>query len=150
MNIDEVSRKLRQRPPFLMIERVTELVEGERAVGIKNVSINEPYFAGHFPDSPIMPGVLVIECCAQLCSIAVTKGDAADDPRLYVLLKVDNFKFVRPIIPGDTLTVSVVKTRDAGPLVSFDATVKVGNTLCAKGSLTFTATDRENIYADKE
>ena len=71
MNIMEVNKRLRQRPPFQMIEKVLELVPGESARGTKNVCINEPYFMGHFPEVPIMPGVLVIESCAQLCSLAI-------------------------------------------------------------------------------
>lgn len=149
MNIDWVNRKIKQRPPFQMIERVTEIVPGESATGIKNVSVNEPYFTGHFPDAPIMPGVLIIESCAQLCSIVMNVDEQADSDVLYVLLKVDGFKFVKPVIPGDTLTVSVNKTRAGGTIVSFDATVSVGNTLCAKGSMTFTAVDKSTVYADK-
>ena len=133
-----------------MREKVIEYEAGESAVGIKNVSVNEPYFVGHFPDAPIMPGVLVIEACAQLCSIVMTEGNVhEDDGVLYVLLKVDGFKFVKPIIPGDTLKISVKKTRAGGPLVAFDASVSVGDTLCAKGSMTFTVTDKAGIYADK-
>ncbi len=149
MNIDWVNRKIKQRPPFQMIERVTEIVPGESACGIKNVSINEPYFIGHFPDAPIMPGVLIIESCAQLCSIVMNVDEKADDGMLYVLLKVDNFKFVKPIVPGDTLTVSVKKTRAGGSIVSFDATVSVGAAVCAKGSMTFTAVDKAAVYAEK-
>ncbi|MCH5351360.1 MAG: 3-hydroxyacyl-ACP dehydratase FabZ [Clostridiales bacterium] len=150
MNIDWVNTKIKQRPPFQMIEKVLEYEAGESAVGIKNVSVNEPYFVGHFPDAPIMPGVLIIEACAQLCSIVMTSGDVNDDDKvLYVLLKVDGFKFVKPVIPGDTLKISVKKTRAGGPLVAFDATVTVGDTLCAKGSMTFTVTDKAGIYADK-
>ena len=71
MNIYEVNRRLKQRPPFQMIERVTELTPGEAAVGLKTVSVNDPWFAGHFPGEPILPGVLIIESCAQLCSLTV-------------------------------------------------------------------------------
>lgn len=148
MNIDEVNKRIRQRPPFQMIERVLEFEAGESAHGIKNVSINEPYFIGHFPDAPIMPGVLIVESCAQLCSIVMSDGVAADG-MLYVLLKVDGFKFVKPVIPGDTLDITVKKTRAGGTIVSFDAVVTVNGTLCAKGSMTFTAMDRANVYAAK-
>ncbi len=69
LNINDINKRIKQRPPFQMIERVTEWTPGESATGIKNVCINEPYFMGHFPDAPIMPGVLIIESCAQLCSL---------------------------------------------------------------------------------
>lgn len=148
MNIDEVNKRIRQRPPFQMIERVLEYSAGESARGIKNVSINEPYFMGHFPDAPIMPGVLIVESCAQLCSIVMSDQGVADGI-LYVLLKVDGFKFVKPVIPGDTLDITVKKTRAGGTIVAFDAVVTVGGTVCAKGSMTFTAIDRDSVYASK-
>lgn len=79
---------------------------------LKNVSINEPYFMGHFPDAPIMPGVLIIESCAQLCSLVIDDGGKSrEEGKLYVLLKVDGFKFVKPVIPGDTLDITVTATR---------------------------------------
>lgn len=146
MTIAEINKKIKQRPPFQMIERVLEIQPGESARGIKNVSVNEPYFAGHFPDAPVMPGVLVIECCAQLCSLAMDNGEAQDESKLYVLLKVDNFKFVRAVIPGDTLDITVTKTRSGGPLTSFDAVVKVDGSVFAKGSMTFTAVDKAGVY----
>jgi len=149
MNIDWVNGRLKQRPPFQMIERVTEFVPNESACGIKNVSINEPYFTGHFPNAPIMPGVLIVEACAQLCSIVMSGEGEEETDVLRVLLKVDNFKFVKPVIPGDTLVIKVKKTREGGPLVCFDATASVGSTVCAKGSMTFTAVDKSAVYADK-
>ena len=144
MNINDINKRIKQRPPFQMIERVLELTPCESARGIKNVSINEPYFMGHFPDTPIMPGVLIIESCAQLCSLVMDADDMAD--KLYVLLKVDNFKFVKPVIPGDTLDITVNKTRAGGVLISFDAVVRVGENIHAKGSITFTAIDKESVY----
>ena len=141
MNIYEVNRHLRQRPPFQMIERVLELTPGVSAVGTKTVSANDPWFAGHFPGTPLLPGVLIVETCAQLCSLTVESGAEQDD-RLYVLLKVDNFKFLHPVIPGDVMTVTVTKKSGAGPLISFDAQVTVDGQLRSKGSLSFTAMDR--------
>ena len=72
MNLLEINKRIKQRPPFQMIERVLELTPDESAVGIKNVSVNEPYFTGHFPEIPIMPGVLITEAAAQLCSLVIT------------------------------------------------------------------------------
>ena len=115
MNIMEVNKRLRQRPPFQMIEKVLEVTPGESARGTKNVCINEPYFMGHFPDAPIMPGVLIIESCAQLCSLVI-EDDGVDNDMLYVLLKVDSFKFVKPVIPGDVLDITVNKTKSGGTL----------------------------------
>ena len=88
MNINEVQKRIKQRPPFQMIEKVLEVEDGEYAKGIKCVSVNEPYFAGHFPDAPIMPGVLVIEACAQLCSITM-ESQGTEGDKIYVLLKCE-------------------------------------------------------------
>ena len=145
MNIFEISQKIAQRPPFQMIERVLELVPGERATGLKNVSVNEPYFTGHFPGTPIMPGVLIVESCAQLCSLVIEKDEKTFDENLYVLLKIDGFKFVKPVIPGDQLVISVNKTRGGGVIVGFDAVVKVDDAIFAKGSLTFTAIPKASV-----
>ncbi|MDE7365805.1 MAG: beta-hydroxyacyl-ACP dehydratase, partial [Lachnospiraceae bacterium] len=86
MNLLEINERIRQRPPFQMIERVTELEPGKSATGIKCVSVNEPYFEGHMPGYPIMPGVLLIETCAQLCSLVIEQ-DGIDDSKIHVLLK---------------------------------------------------------------
>ncbi len=144
MNIIDINKRIKQRPPFQMIEKVTEINPGESATGIKNVSINEPYFMGHFPDAPIMPGVLIIESCAQLCSLVI--DEKKDENLLYVLLKVDNFKFIKPVLPGDTLCITVNLTRKAGTLVSFDAKVDVDGETRAKGAMTFTAVAKETVY----
>ena len=145
MYINEINEKIKQRPPFQMIDRVIELVPNESATGIKCVSVNEPHFIGHFPGAPIMPGVLIVESCAQLCSLVVESDDA--DEKLYVLLKIDGFKFVKPVIPGDTLTITVKKTRAGGNVFGFDAEVKVDGNVHAKGSLLFTAVDSSAVYS---
>lgn len=150
MNINDINKKIKQRPPFQMIERVLELEPNVSARGTKNVSVNEPYFMGHFPDAPVMPGVLVIESCAQLCSLVIDNGEAQESDKLYVLLKVDNFKFVKPVIPGDTLDITVTKTRSGGPLTSFDAVVKVDGKTYAKGAMTFTSVEKEAIFGHAE
>lgn len=146
MNLLEIDRRLKQRPPFQMIERVLELEENVSARGIKNVSVNEPYFAGHFPDTPIMPGVLIIECAAQLCSLVIPPDDAAQD-KLYVLLKVSDFKFLKPVVPGDTLVIDVRVTRATASAYEFSCVVTVDGTVKAKGTLLFTSMDRDAVYA---
>lgn len=145
LNIYEIGERIAQRPPFQMVERVTELEPGISATGIKNVSVNEPYFVGHFPGTPIMPGVLVVESCAQLCSLVIEKKPGDLDDKLYVLLKIDGFKFVKPIIPGDQLELSVVKTKSGGSLIGFDCSVKVNGTVHAKGALTFTTIPKDSL-----
>lgn len=134
MNINEVQKRIKQRPPFQMIEKVLEVEDGEYAKGIKCVSVNEPYFAGHFPDAPIMPGVLVIEACAQLCSITM-ESQGTEDDKIYVLLKCEEFKFLRPVIPGDCLEIEVRKESGGAGLVKFNAKVTVDGKVKAKGIL---------------
>lgn len=147
MNLLEINKRIKQRPPFQMIERVIELEPNVSAVGIKNVSVNEPYFAGHFPDAPIMPGVLIIECAAQLCSLVIAPENAANDEnKLYVLLKVRDFKFLKPVIPGDTLTISVNCTMASAAAYEFSAVISVGDTVKAKGSMLFTSMDKDAVY----
>lgn len=145
MNINEVQKRIKQRPPFQMIEKVLEVEDGEYAKGIKCVSVNEPYFAGHFPDAPIMPGVLVIEACAQLCSITM-ESQGTEDDKIYVLLKCDEFKFLRPVIPGDCLEIEVRKESGGAGLVKFNAKVTVDGKVKAKGILAFTSMNKEDIY----
>ena len=145
MNINEVQKRIKQRPPFQMIEKVLEVEDGEYAKGIKCVSVNEPYFAGHFPDAPIMPGVLVIEACAQLCSITM-ESQGTEDDKIYVLLKCEEFKFLRPVIPGDCLEIEVRKESGGARLVKFNAKVTVDGKVKAKGILAFTSMNKEDIY----
>lgn len=131
-----------------MVEKVLEIVPGESVKALKNVSVNEPYFMGHFPDSPIMPGVLVIESAAQACSLAI-EADGTDEKTIYVLLKVKDFKFVKPIIPGDTMIIDCKKTMGSSGLFSFAVTISVDGKARAKGELMFTAVDKETIYAEE-
>lgn len=147
MNLLEINKRIKQRPPFQMIERVLELEPDVSAVGIKNVSVNEPYFTGHFPDTPIMPGVLLIESAAQLCSLVIAPDNAASDAdKLYVLLKVKDFKFLKPVIPGDTLTISVKCTMKSDAACEFDAKISVDGTVKAKGTMLFAAIDKSAVY----
>lgn len=147
MNIIEINKRIKQRPPFQMVEKVLEIVPGESVKALKNVSINEPYFMGHFPDAPIMPGVLIIEAAAQACSLAI-EADGTDDNLIYVLLKVKDFKFVKPVIPGDTLIIDCKKTMGASGLYSFAVTITVNEKIRAKGELMFTAVGKDSIYAE--
>jgi 3-hydroxyacyl-[acyl-carrier-protein] dehydratase len=115
MDIHEILRHLPHRYPFLLIDRVVEYTPGESLVAIKNVSINEPYFQGHFPVRPIMPGVLVIEAMAQATGVLSfkTAQQIPDSNSLYYLAGVDNVRFKTPVEPGDQLlmTVKLVKRR---------------------------------------
>ena len=145
MNLLEINQRIKQRPPFQMIERVTELEPNVRAVGIKCVSVNEPYFTGHFPEAPIMPGVLLIESAAQLCSLVITPENE-DPDKLYVLLKVKDFKFLKPVVPGDRLNIEVKCTMSGAGAYEFSAVISVDGTVKAKGSMLFTTMDKSAVY----
>ena len=152
MNLLEINARIRQRPPFQMIERVTKLEPGKSADGIKCVSVNEPYFQGHMPGLPIMPGVLLIESAAQLCSLVI-EADGSDDSKVYVLLKVRDFKFVRPVVPGDKLpgewsaTINGLGSQNQDSTYTFDVTISCDGGVRAKGELMFTAVAQDSIYA---
>ncbi|MGN1423279.1 MAG: 3-hydroxyacyl-ACP dehydratase FabZ [Oscillospiraceae bacterium] len=147
MDLMEINSRIKQRPPFQMIERVVELEPNVSAKGIKCVSVNEPYFMGHFPDAPIMPGVLLIECAAQLCSLVIApENAAADADKLYVLLKVKDFKFLKPVIPGDRLEIEVKCTLASAAAYEFSAVISVDGKVRAKGSMLFTAIDKSAVY----
>lgn len=148
MNLLEINKRIKQRPPFQMIEKVLELEPNKSAKGIKNVSVNEPYFIGHFPETPIMPGVLLIECAAQLCSLVIAPDDAVADEKLYVLLKVKDFKFLKPVVPGDTLTISVECTMSSAAAYEFSAVISADGKVKAKGSMLFTSIDKSAVYSD--
>ena len=107
-NVDEIKRLIPHRYPFLLIDKVINIVKNESATGIKNVTVNEPYFEGHFPSSPVLPGVLQIESMAQTAAVLVAKSlDISDSSALVLLTTIDNAKFRKPISPGDVMLLSI-------------------------------------------
>ena len=123
------------RDPFLMIDKVVDVVAGERGVGVKNVTINEPHFQGHFPKRPVMPGVLIVEAMAQTAAVLVvhTLGPEAQGKLVY-FMSVDNARFRRPVVPGDTLKVHVTALRNRGNVWKFEGQAKVDGKLCAEAT----------------
>jgi len=121
------------RDPFLMIDRVTDVVANERATGVKNVSPDEYYFRGHFPTRPVMPGVLIIEAMAQTAAVLVvhTLGPASEGKLVY-FMSVDNARFRRPVVPGSVLQIQVTKQRNRGNVWKFEGKAKVGGQLAAE------------------
>ena len=110
IDIHGIQRMIPHRYPFLMIDRVIELVPNDRATGIKNVTVNEPFFQGHFPTEPIMPGVLIIEAMAQTAAVLVVATLGTDrEGRLVYFMTIDSARFRKPVVPGDTLHVHVEK-----------------------------------------
>ena len=114
------------RYPFLMIDRMVDIVPNESAVGIKNVTFNEPHFQGHFPSAPVMPGVLIIEAMAQTAAalVVLTLGDQAEGKLVY-FMTIENAKFRRPVVPGDQLRIHVEKERNRGNVWKFRAVARV-------------------------
>ena len=110
LDIDQIRAMLPHRYPFLLVDRVTECVPGEHLTAVKNVTINEPFFQGHFPEKPVMPGVLIIEALAQASGILafITEGDQRDENVLFFFVGIDGARFKRPVLPGDRVE---LKTR---------------------------------------
>ena len=137
MEIYEIFQHLPQRYPFLLIDRVIDYKIGESLVAIKNVTINEPFFQGHFPHRPVMPGVLIIEAMAQGTGILAFKTEEVkpDDNTLYYLVGVDNARFKQPVIPGDQLIIEVKLTRTTRGVWKYAATCKVDDKQVAGADL---------------
>jgi 3-hydroxyacyl-[acyl-carrier-protein] dehydratase len=133
IDIQRIMQLIPHRYPFLMIDKVVDAVPNLRATGIKNVSINEPFFQGHFPSRPVMPGVLIIEAMAQTAAVLVvhTLGQDAEGKLVY-FMSVDNARFRRPVFPGDRLDVHVAKQRNRGNVWKFEGRAKVGDNLMAE------------------
>jgi 3-hydroxyacyl-[acyl-carrier-protein] dehydratase len=135
IDITRVMQMIPHRYPMLMIDRVIDIVPDVRATGVKNISINEQYFQGHFPQRPVMPAVLIIESMAQTAAVLVvqTLGSAAEGKLVY-FMTVDDARFRRPLTPGDTAYIHVVKQRKRGNVWKFRGEAKVGDTLCAEAT----------------
>ena len=133
VDIGRIMEMIPHRYPFLMIDKVVDVVSNAHATGIKNVSINEHYFQGHFPTRPVMPGVLIIEAMAQTAAVLVvhTLGPEAEGKLVY-FMSVDNARFRRPVFPGDVLNVRVTKQRNRGNVWKFEGRAEVQGRLMAE------------------
>jgi len=133
IDVQRVMQMIPHRHPFLMIDKVVDVVPNARATGIKNVSINEHFFQGHFPTRPVMPGVLIIEAMAQTAAVLVvhTLGPEAEGKLVY-FMSVDNARFRRPVFPGDVLHVRVNKQRNRGNVWKFEGRAEVRGQLAAE------------------
>ncbi len=135
LGIKEIREAIPHRYPFLLVDRVLAIAEdGSRAVAIKNLTINEPFFQGHFPEQPIMPGVLMIEALAQTGGLAILSRPE-NRGKQGVLAGVDKFRFRRPVVPGDTLRMEVSVEKLRGPLVRIVGKATVEGELAAEGEI---------------
>lgn len=143
IDIVRVMQMIPHRYPMLMIDRVIELKPDQSAVGIKNVSVNEQYFQGHFPQRPVMPGVLIIESMAQTAAVLVvaTLGPGAEGKLVY-FMTVEEARFRRPVTPGDTVHIHVSKLRQRGNVWKFRGEARVQDVLCAEATYSAMILDR--------
>lgn len=143
IDIKGILTAIPHRYPFLLIDRIVDLILGESATGIKNVSVNEPFFAGHFPNHPVMPGVLIIESMAQTSAVLVvtTLGPDAAGKIVY-FMSIEGAKFRRPVMPGDQLRVEVTRKQRRGPVWKFQGVAKVGEAVVAEAVYSAMIMDR--------
>ena len=142
LNIEQIKEIIPHRYPFLLVDRILELEEGKRAVGIKNVSANEEFFNGHFPEFPVMPGVLIVEALAQVGAVAMLIKDE-NRGRLAFFAGIDNCRFKRQVVPGDQLRLEVEMTRVRGTFGKGKAIATVEGELVCEAEIMFGLGDKK-------
>lgn len=137
MDIHQILKLLPHRYPFLLVDRVTELERGKRIKALKNVSINEPFFTGHFPTRPVMPGVLILEALAQAAGLLSfdMMGLAPDENSVFYFVGIDGARFKRPVEPGDQLVLSVELDRIRGGIYKFKAIASVSDQVACEAEI---------------
>tara|TARA_Y200000002_G_C22475673_1_gene576575 strand:+ start:233 stop:670 length:438 start_codon:yes stop_codon:yes gene_type:complete len=143
IDINRIKELIPHRYPFLLIDGIQTLTPNESAIGIKNVSVNEPFFEGHFPDRPVMPGVLIIESMAQTagCLVVVSLGKASEDKLVY-FMTIENARFRKPVVPGDRMVINVQKLRSRGSVFKFSGKAFVGEVLAAEATFSAMIVDK--------
>lgn len=137
MDIHQILKQLPHRYPFLLVDRVIELEKGKRIKALKNVTINEPFFVGHFPHRPVMPGVLMLEAMAQVAALLAfdTMGVTPDDKMVYYFAGIDGARFKRPVEPGDQLVMDVTLDRMKAGIFKFKGITRVGDQVACEAEL---------------
>jgi 3-hydroxyacyl-[acyl-carrier-protein] dehydratase len=135
IDIHRIIEMIPHRYPFLLVDRIEDVVLGESAVGVKNVTINEPFFQGHFPGRPVMPGVLIVEAMAQTAAVLVvhTLGKEAEGKLVY-FMTIENARFRRPVEPGDQLRLVCTKVKQRAAVWKFSGEARVGDTVVAEAT----------------
>jgi len=142
-DIKQIMDLLPHRYPFLLIDKVVDIDGGTSGTGIKNVTMNEPFFQGHFPGNPVMPGVLIIEAMAQTAGVISMLAEGAEaKPKLVYFMSIDKAKFRAPVLPGDTLHLHLSLTRKRGPVGKFQAQAKVDGKLVSEAEITAMIVDK--------
>lgn len=140
--VQQIKQIIPHRYPFLLVDKILEVEDGVRAVGLKNVTINEPFFEGHFPEYPVMPGVLIVEALAQVGAVAMLKAEE-NRGKIGFLAGIDNFRFRGQVKPGDTLILELEVTRLKGSIGKGKGTAKVNDKVVAEGELMFALANPE-------
>lgn len=137
IDVQQIQGLIPHRYPFLLVDRIVELVEGKSAIGLKNVTINEPHFQGHFPSFPIMPGVLIVEAMAQTAGSLVVKtlGEKAEG-KIVFFMSVEEAKFRKPVVPGDALYIHIEIIKGRGAIWKFKGVAKVDDNVHAEAVFT--------------
>lgn len=143
IDINRIMNMIPHRYPILLVDRVLEIIPGESAVGLKNVTINEPHFLGHFPDFPVMPGVLIVEAMAQTAAIVVVEslGTAAEGKIVY-FMSIDDARFRKPVTPGDSMHIHIKKVHARANVWKFKGQAKVDGHLCAEATFSAMIADK--------
>lgn len=141
MNINEIMKRLPHRYPFLLVDRIIDIQPGESIVGIKNVTFNEPFFQGHFPGQPIMPGVLIVEAMAQVAGIAAFSSGMGG--KAVYFMSIEKAKFRRPVVPGDQIRLEIRVLQQRGNVWKFSGSALVDGKVVSEADFTAMATDKE-------
>jgi len=147
LDVNDIRRILPHRYPFLLVDRIIEL-EAERVVGIKNVTANEPFFTGHFPDFPVMPGVLIVEAMAQAAGVLVLRTIEDRDNKLVFLVSVDAARFRKPVVPGDTLRLEMTVIKRKGSVAKMAGRATVDGVLVAEAEVMCKLEDKKSQPAE--
>lgn len=139
MDVNEIKTYLPHRYPFLLVDKIVD-IEEKKITGVKNVTMNEPFFQGHFPEHPVMPGVLIIEALAQTCGVLVLKREE-NRGKLAYFAAMNNVKFRKPVFPGDTIMLNIDVTRHKPRVVQVHGTARVGDSVVAEADLLFSVID---------
>ena len=138
MDMGQILKYLPHRYPFLLLDKVTKFVAGERLQALKNVTINEPFFQGHFPDRPVMPAVLILEAMAQATGILALHSmpeQVGNDQSIYYFVGIDKARFRKPVLPGDQLIIDILEKRNARGVIKADASASVDGKVVAQAEI---------------